>query len=93
MTTKTDNRKLNSYYYYGVFFSLANIGNGFFITKFLKFIDPMNSKPFRFNTNWIPFGLFVFGAVFGIYKVQSLKNKLDEKYTPLWLKSSGSALN
>jgi hypothetical protein len=22
-----------------------------------------------------------------------LKNKLDEKYTPLWLKSSGSALN
>lgn len=93
MTTKTDNRKLSSFYYYAVFLSLANAGNGFLITKSLKFFDNVNTRPNKYNPNWIPVIMFACSAVFGFYKIQSLKSKLDEKYTPLWLKSSGSALN
>ncbi len=92
MTTKTDNRKLSACYYYGAFFTLANLGNAFLFIKLLKFIDPLTTPSARI-TNGVPIGFFCFGVLLSFYKNQSLKNKLDEKYTPLWLKSSGSALN
>jgi len=92
MTTKTDNKKLTSYYYYGTFFTLACLGNGFLTIKFLQLLDPLNTPSNRVK-NGVPIAFVTFGFLFSFYKVQSLKSKMDEKYTPLWLKSSGSSLN
>ena len=92
MTTKTDNKKLNALYYYSVFFTLANFGNGFLTIKLLQFLDPLTPLSSRVK-NGVPIGFITFGVLLSVYKIQSLKNKLDKKYTPLWLKSSGSSLS
>lgn len=90
MTTKTDAKKLKSLYYYTVFFSVANLANGFLTIKLLQLLDPLNPLSNNMKSG-IPIAFLVMGIGFGVYKVQSLKKKLDKKYTPLWLKSSGSS--
>ncbi len=92
MSTKTDNKKLYSYYYYATFLALANLGQSFGVIKFLQFLDPMTPISNRLK-NSIPIGFVTFGIIFSFYKIQMLKYELDEKYTPLWLKSSGSSMN
>lgn len=91
MSTKSDSKRLKSFYYYSAFFTFLSLGNGFLWVQILTFLR--ENKPLNFNLkNGIPVGFTLFAMVFSYYKLSKFKNSMDIKYTPLWMKSSGNTL-
>jgi hypothetical protein len=91
MSTKSDSKRLKSFYYYSAFFTFSSLGNGFLWVKILTFLR--ENKPLSFNLkNGIPAGFTLFAMIYSYYKLSKFKSSMDKKYTPLWMKSSGNTL-
>ena len=91
MSTKTDSKRLKSFYYYSAFFTFGSLGIGFLWVQALTLIRQNKALNFNMKTG-IPAGFTLFAMVFSYYKLSKFKNKMDIKYTPLWIKSSGKTL-
>jgi len=91
MTTKTDSKRLRSFYYYSTFFTVGSLLNGFLWVYVLTILRENKSLSFNLK-NGIPAGFGLFGIVYSYHRYSKFKSTMDVKYTPLWMKSSGSTL-